>query len=141
MKKSKLFILPIIIFGLLLISCGGGKYSDLKSVTNAYMNAIDNFVEDANNVKNASDAAEALNNYADEMEKIMPTLKKMGEKYPELKKSKSNGENANPVIAEINKKMKNKIKEFIPAMIKLMRYANDPEVRKASKRLRDIGRK
>ncbi len=141
MKKTISLLLTAFIIGTFFVSCGGGKYSDLESISNAYLKAIDGLVNDVNKVNNASDAAKALNNYADKMEKLIPDLKRIYEKYPELKNMKNDDKNADPKIVEINNKMKEKMKELIPAMMKLMKYYNDPEVKKAHQRLRKIGRK
>jgi len=141
MKKTISLLLSIAVIGMFIISCGGSKYSDLESVTNAYLKAVDGLISDVDKVNNASDAAKALNNYADKMEKLIPELKRISEKYPDFKNMKSNDKNTDPKLAAINDKMKEKMKKLIPTMIKLMKYYNDPEVKKAQQRLNRLGQK
>jgi len=138
--KLKLFSFFLIVsFVFFIISCGGGKYADLNDAMDSYIAATSGLVSDAEKVTNAKEAADALNNYADRLEEVAPKIKAMLDKYPELKTMKK--EDLDPELVKINQKMADYMKKMTPAMMKLMKYMNDPEVQKAQKRIGEISRK
>ncbi len=137
--KFKLFsIFLIASFMLFIISCGGGKYADLNDAVDSYIAATDGLLSDTDSVTDAKEAADALNNYADRLEEVVPKMKAVIEKYPELKTMKK--QDMDPELVKINQKMSDYMKKIMTAMMKLMKYMNDPEVQKAQKRITEITR-
>ncbi|MGD9344680.1 MAG: hypothetical protein PVH84_02380 [Candidatus Aminicenantes bacterium] len=124
--------IAVFIFG--TIACGGGKYADAKKAVAESNKALEDFLGKMDTADNAKDIAAALTAFANEMEKIAPEMRKLEEKYPELKESQSIPEE----LGEVGNKMKELWGKFGTAMIKIQEYADDPEVKKAQEKLQGI---
>ena len=80
---------------------------------------------------NAKDVAKAINHFADKMEAIMPRMKKLAEKYPELKDTS----NVPEELRDSQKKAEAAGRKIAGSMMKIMPYMADPEVQKAQERM------
>lgn len=132
MKKTVLFSVIFLIVCLFLLNgCGDGRYSDAIKLNQKYISLVKTYIADMDKVNNAKDAANAMNRFADGLEKIWPQMKKLSEKYPELKDKNNTPEELKPSQKEadaISEKMGN-------TFMKLMPYMEDPDVIKAQERL------
>jgi hypothetical protein len=81
----------------------------------------------------AKDVAKAMNRLAGGMEDIVPRMKKLSEKYPELTDRTGPPEE----LKESEKKVEEVSMKMVGTMMKIMPYMQDPEVQKAQKRLQD----
>lgn len=122
----------VFIFG--TIACGGGKYADAKKVVAKSNKVLEGFLGKMDKVDNAKDVAAALTGFTSEMEKIVPELKKLEEKYPDLRGSQGVPEE----LGEEGKKMMELWGKFASVMMKIQEYGDDPEVQKAQEKLEDI---
>jgi len=132
MKVTKWMIglcLVVFIFG--TIACGGGKYADAKKVVAKSNKVLEGFLAKMEKADNAKDVAAAVTAFAGEMEKIVPEMKKLEEKYPEFKGS----QNVPPELGEEGAKMMELWGKFGSVMMKIQQYADDPEVQKAQEKL------
>jgi hypothetical protein len=135
MKKTKWMIgLCVVVFIFGSIACGGGKYADAKKTVAKSNKALEGFLGKMDEVDNAKDVAAALTGFAIEMEKIVPEMKKLEEKYPELKGSQGVPEE----LGEEGKKMMELWGKFASVMMKIQQYGDDPDVQKAQEKLENI---
>ena len=132
MKKNVLvpFVCLIVLFAL-MNACGGGKYSDVLKLNQEFVGIIKTYVDDLDKAGNANDVAKAMNLYADGLEKIWPQMKKVSEKYPELKDKNNPPEE----IRASQKEAEEWGKKMVGTFMKIMPYMEDPEVKKAQARL------
>lgn len=117
----------------LIVGCGD-KYSDAKKATEEYIALVEDYVEDLDAADNAKDVAKAMNRFADGLEDLWPRMRKISEKYPELK-DKSNPPEE---LKESQKRAEQMGMKLAGSMMKLMPYMMDSEVQKAQKRLGTI---
>ena len=135
MKISKwmiIFCMVVFIFG--TIACGGGKYADAKKVIAKSNKTLEGFLGKMDKANDAEAVAAALTSFTNEMEKIVPEMKKLEEKYPEFK------DNQGPPaeLGEEGKKMMELWGKFGTVMMKIQQYADDPEVKKAQDKLQNL---
>jgi hypothetical protein len=137
MKKSLLipFVCALAI-PLLMAGCGG-KYADAKKVNNEYIELMQRYIDDLDKTENAKQAADAIRRFADGMEKLWPRMRELSEKYPELKDTNNPPEE----LMETQAKAQEMGKKMAGAMMKIMPYLSDPEVREAQKRLQEAMKK
>jgi uncharacterized protein YjgD (DUF1641 family) len=136
--KRRRFIPFLFALAVLLLMAGcGGKYADAKKVNKEYMALVQGYIDDLDKTESAQDAAKAIDRFADGMQALLPKMKALAEKYPELKDRDNIPEELKEMqaeAAEVGKKMGS-------AMMKLMPYMQDPEVQKAQKRLQETMKK
>ena len=134
MKRSVLVsILCVAVISLFLNGCAG-KYEDVKNVNTEFIKQTENYLDNLEKSDNPADVAKAMNNYADEMEKIWPEMQKIAEKYPELK----DGENVPDELKDSQKQAEAMGKKMASAFRKIMPHMSDPEVQKAQQRLSSV---
>jgi len=123
--------LALVLFVSLLVVGCGSKYSDVKKVNEEYVSLMEVYMGDLEKADSAKDVAKAMNRFADKMESLWPKMEKLAEKYPELKDS------ANPPeeLKETQQKAEELGQKMVGAMMKLIPYMADPEVRKAQERM------
>lgn len=125
--------LALVLFSLLVvvfIGCGG-KYSDAVEVNEAFLDVMLDYTDGLEKADNAGKIAEAMNEFADRMTVLGPRMKKISEKYPQLKDEKNQPEE----LKKLRKKGDELEKKFSESFMKTMQYMNDPEVQKAQQRL------
>jgi len=115
----------------LLNGCGDKKYADVKEVNEDVAKAMATYMAELDKSDNARDVAKAIDHFADEMEAIAPKMKKLAEKYPELKDMSNPPEE----LRDSQAKVEALGQKFAGSMMKLMPYMNDPEVQKAQERM------
>ena len=131
MKKSiQILFLCLLAMSLMMIGCGG-KYSDVKKVTEKYIDLSEDYVADIDKADDAKAIAKAMNRFADGMEELWPEMKKISEKYPELKDKNNQPEE----LKEVRKRAEEVSQRMAKGMMKVFPYIKDPEVQKAQQRL------
>ncbi|MCF8070181.1 MAG: hypothetical protein K9L30_16480 [Desulfobacterales bacterium] len=128
MNTSKLLtIAAMILVAITFTACGGGKYDDAKKVYNDHISAMEKFTAQMEDAESAESVAKAISNYTDAMEKLIPEIKKLNKKYPEL-----TGKNVAPdELKTETEKMEALSGRLEPAMMKTMQYIMSPEVQQA----------
>jgi len=117
-------IVCLLACAVLLSGCGGGgKYDDVKKVNEEFATGVESFVADIEKASSGKEAAKAIDGFTDVMERLAPKMKKLEEKYPELKDAMKRSEEAG--------------QKMMGAMMKLMQYASDPDVQAAQKRMEE----
>lgn len=132
---KKLF--SVLVVGLLLIAfgCGGGgKYADAKKVMQDSIDTMETFANALEKADSADAVAAAMNDFSDGMEKIIPKLKEMMEKYSELKDPGKTPED----LKEIMGKMTAVQAKMGQVQSKIQQYASDPKVQAATMKLMGV---
>lgn len=129
---KKLFSLLVVGLFLLAYACGGGG-DDPKSVMNEYFDAMDDLINGLDKARSADDVVAVMEKVAAKIKEMKPRLMALEEKYPELKKMKTEGK-----MPEEFKEFEARLKEMMPKMMgvfgKIAKYANDPKVLEAQKK-------
>jgi hypothetical protein len=85
MKTTKwMIVLCVAVFVFGTISCGGGKYADAKKTISDSNKVLETFLGEMDKADSAEAIVTALTGFSSEMEKFVPEMKKLQEKYPEL---------------------------------------------------------
>ncbi|MBN1270836.1 MAG: hypothetical protein JXB26_01065 [Candidatus Aminicenantes bacterium] len=131
--KKWVFFLTLVVFVFGLTACGGGKYADAKKLMEKQVQVFENFVNGLDKAENAEAVAAALNNFSDEMKSMVPQMKAIQEKYPELDNAADEDIPAElkPLIEKLEKEI---MPKFMSAMMKIGQYADDPVVKEANEK-------
>ncbi len=133
MNKNLSIFLALIISAAFITACGGGKpYGDVVESSDDFTANYQSFESEMNEASNAKEAAAALNNFAKGMEMLIPEMKALNEKYPELEESKEElPENVQAAIT----RMETAMASMPNVMMKTMQYMQHPEFQKAQQNL------
>ena len=127
-KKTVLCVLSLLMVA--VVACGG-KYGDAVEVNEDFLDAMGDYLNGLEKADSSGKVADAMNAFADRMMVIGPEMKKISEKYPELKDENNQPEE----FKELRKKSDEMEKKFAGSFMKTMQYMKDPEVRKAQQHL------
>lgn len=128
---KKLFSLLVVGLFLLAYACGGGGGDDPKSVMTDFFKVMDGFFTSVEKAENADALVAAIEKFSEGMQDIAPRMKKVQEKYPELKEMKTLPDE----LKEFEAKLKEIKPKFMGVMGKFMKYANDPKVQAAQQKM------
>lgn len=132
--KKFVSLSTIAVFVIVLFACGGGgKYGDAKKAMENFISATEDFVAALENADDGKTVAAAINSYADVMKDVGAEMKALTEKYPELKDQKNPPEE----LKDVAKKMEEVMPKMMGAMMKLAKYAEDPDVMAAQKKMQE----
>ena len=134
--EGKCRVLGVGLFVALLTVAGcssKGKYADAKQVQEDHIRATESYLSALDKAGSAAAVAKAMNSYADDMAKIMPKMKKIAEKYPELKP----GNDVPEEFKELAQRAEQVGQKMGSMMMKVMPYMQDPEVQKAQQRMHE----
>lgn len=136
MKKLALLAGTIFIIFALVSCSGGGKYAAVKDLLEKQCDIMSNFADDINKATTAAEAAKAIDNFRESMEKIIPEVKDLDKKYPELKTQKEEDVPAElkPVLERLNKEI---MPKFMSAFGKMQQFAGDPAVQEAQRKMNE----
>ncbi|MCD4675954.1 MAG: hypothetical protein K8S18_08160 [Desulfobacula sp.] len=84
-----------------------------------------------NKAQTGKDVAKAMNKYTDAFKKLVPKMKKINEKYPEL----MNAEDLPDKVKQSQAKATQIGLDFASSFMKTMKYITDPDVAQAQKRM------
>ena len=112
-----------------LVACGGG--SSEKATMEKMVSVFEDYVTDIEKVESADDVVAAIEKFSAGMEKLKPELQAMKEKY----EGKDFMKEPPPELADVSKKLGEVMGRMMGASMKLMKYANDPKVQEAQKKL------
>jgi hypothetical protein len=115
----------------MLIGCGGGKYGDAVEVNTKFADAMEDYIGDLDKADSAGTVAKAIDSFAAKVEKIAPRMKKLVEKYPELK----NQDNYPEELKESQKRATELGQRMAGSFMKTMKHMRDAKVKTAHERL------
>ena len=124
-------MLLLLSISLLFTGCGGGKYADAKKVSEEYIDITDDYITSLDKANSAEDVVKAINTFSDKMEKLIPKMKKIQEKYPDL----NNTDTLPKELVETQKKAEELSQKVAGSMMKMMNYMSDPKVQEAQQHM------
>ena len=131
MTKNMVRMVLVCAAVLLLMTACGGKYDDAVKVHKKFADATENYIGKLEKADSSQDVADAINDFAADIEDITPEMKKIAEKYPELK----NPDTVPEELKETKSRMDSVGMKMAQQMMKTAKYMRDAEVRKAQMRL------
>jgi predicted nuclease with TOPRIM domain len=138
MKKRGIALLTALTFVVGFVACGGGggggKYADAKKAMGDMFDHMEKLATDLDKAEDAKAVAAALNTFNDAMEKLKPKIQELEKKYPELQDEANLPEE----LAEYSKKMEEMGPKFATAMMKIMQFADDPDVKAANEKFEKV---
>ena len=124
----------MVLFGILLLGLTfgcGEKYSDAIDVHEDFIDLASRYVADMDTADSAEKVAAAMNTYAEGIEAIAPRIRKINEKYPELKDPDSVPEK----LKQTSKEQTALMQKVGSSFMKAMPYMRNPEVKNAQERI------
>ncbi len=147
--KKLLSVLFMLLFAFALISCGddkgkgtndtsgGAGHGDLKLFLGKYIDAMNSYADTMDKASSADDVAGAIDSLASALEEIGPKMKELQTKYPNLNNAKNAPEDLKPLMG----KLEGAMKKMMGASMKSAKYATDPKVLEATKKLQEMMQK
>ena len=132
--KSWIALLGMVFFLIAFSSCGGGKYSDVKPVIKKYTQETGKFVNALEKAESGNEVAAALKEYTKFMKEMKSKMEGFEKKYPELKGI----ENPPQELKAEAEEMRAVAMKMGSVMMKVMKYADDPEVQKAQEEFQKV---
>jgi len=114
----------------------GGKYGEAKELMNKSLTAMEAYINEIDQAKDAKAVAAAIGHFKDSMAALKPKMQALDKKYPELKDETKAPEEVKPLMT----KMQEISGKFINASMKAYQYNQDPEVQKAQEELNKLMR-
>jgi hypothetical protein len=111
----------------MMIGCGGSKYGDLEATLDTEIDVMSTFVADMEKAGDAGAVAAAIQTYAAGMEKLIPELKAITEKYPNMATLDDASDDLKAKITRVEQLSG----QFQATMMKAAGYMINPEVQKA----------
>ena len=137
MKRFTFYVI-IVLFVIGLFACGGegGKYDDAVDLMEKQISVTETFADNMNAATSGEEVASALNSYSDGMKELIPEMKDMMEKYPEMRGQGSEEvpEKLQALLERMNTEVQPKLQS---AMVKLGEYSDDPAVQEAQKKFQE----
>lgn len=133
----KLKILAVVTIGLfMMVGCSqGNKYSDVEKLMEKQIDAQESLIDSLEKSSNADDAAKALTNFASDMEKLKPEMKKIDEKYGDVEDSESMPEE----LKVLMKKQMENSQKISQQMVKAMKdYSSEPIFQEATQKMKEM---
>ena len=128
MNGLKGLILALAVLGIFnLAGCGSNQYSDAEAVMNEKAEALKKYVGAMESADNAQDVVDAINGFTSDMKDLIPKMKNMRSKYPEIINPREMPDELKAPSEEIAN-LSVKLQE---AVMKTMQYMQDPGVQKA----------
>ena len=135
MKTKKwLIIVGAAVFIAGTFSCGGDNYADVKKVLADGNKVLESFLDDMGKAESADQVANILTDFNKAMGKLMPEMRQLEEKYPELLK----GQEIPPELGEVGQKSMELWKQFPNVLMQAQQYADNEKVQKAMDELQNI---
>ncbi len=135
MKPAAVLIFCVVMVGVLLTGCGGkADYSEVIEVNERYIDLLESYVGKLDDAGDAASVADAMHELADGLEELIPQMKAVMGKYPELKNRDQQPER----VRELTRRAAEVAQEFMGSMRKVMPYMNDPAVQEAQARIGQV---
>lgn len=127
MTKFHYVLTVCFLTGVLLATGCGDNYGDVEAVLETQIDVMSEFVADMDKAKDADAVVAAINNYSSGMEKLIPQLKEIVQKYPNIKAKED-------ISADLKEKLSHLDElsgKFQGSMVKTSRYMPNKDVQKA----------
>ncbi len=131
MKRFALILVGLILGFGMLNGCGKGEYDEVIEYNDQFVSITKEYVNGLNTAESGKDVAKAMNKFADEFEKLIPKMKEVNQKFPDLQNTKDLPQE----LMTSQEEAKAVGMEFASSFMKSMKYAMEPEVAEAQKRM------
>jgi hypothetical protein len=132
----KILSKSLMILGLLFVPCHGwaetGKYAEVIRLHEEFISIAETMANNLNKATNKEEVVKALDGYSSTLREIMPKMKAMAEKYPELRPQNIN--DVPPELKGIMAKAEKVGAKIATAMMKAREF-DGPEVQQAMQRM------
>nr|WP_319397081.1 hypothetical protein [uncultured Desulfobacter sp.] len=126
MKQIASIMAVLAVAGILMYGCGSTPGNDAADVIKQHADVTEQFVNKLEAAHSAQDVAEAVDAYTAGMQKLVPLIQGLGEKYPGYRDGKA------PKGLEKEAERLEELSVRMPAaMMKTASYMMDPAVQKA----------
>ena len=122
-------ILQLLVFS--FVCRAGNKYEEARDVYEDYVPVIEKYLDTVEKTQNPKELARAINVFTDSMEGLVPKIRNLTEKYPEL----VNEESIPPEYADLVENANVLGGRFAMSFARIAPFLADPEVEKANERL------
>lgn len=122
-------ILQLLLFS--FVCQAGNKYEEARDVYEDYLPVVEKYLDTVEKTENAKELARAINVFTDSMEGLVPKIRNLTAKYPEL----ANEESIPPEYADLVKNANVLGGRFAMSFTRIAPFLADPEVEKANQRL------
>ncbi len=120
---------------LLMASCGRGSRSDNpRAVMEKNIQIMDEFSDAMDQADNAGQVVAAMDRYTREVEKLVPRIQAVNERYPEMAQIEQTG-NFPEEFKDLEGEFTAMGMKMMRAMVKAMQYGDDPNVQAAQERM------
>lgn len=145
MKTTVGIIAVLTVLAMLATACGGGggtvSAGEVKTLFKDMISHAETFIASIEKAESVSDVTDAINELADNMEGIIPKVKEMANKSPDLLAS------ADPELKQLQQKLMTtftslapKMQQKIPSLMGTGSPDDLKDLMKAAKRLEKIGK-
>jgi len=124
--QRRLWSMGTILLILLVIACGG-KYDEVESTLNDYADAMEDYIGRMEKADSAESVANAMQDFTEKMNALIPRLQEMNQKFPEL----ASDRDAPKELEKVSLRMTELSPKLQSAMMKAMPYMMDPQVQQA----------
>lgn len=131
-------VLALMALVMLLAACGGGADAGPKATMEKVAVVMENLANSMEKADSAASVAAALNAYTDAMEKLIPEMKAVNEKHPELKTMGKEGGEIPAEYKEVVDRMTKAGEKMGTSMMKLGQFYADEAVQAAQKRFTEV---
>ena len=135
--KNRIVILCAVLCAgsLLMASCGKGSRRDSpRAFMEKNLQVMEDFIVAMDQADQADQVVGAMDRYTREVEKLVPRIQAVNERYPEMAQIEETG-----VFPEEFKDLEEKFTamgmKMMRAMVKAMQYGDDPKVQAAQERM------
>lgn len=135
MKKLLNILSVLLVLFLASGSVFAGMDDESVKVMEDYISILENFTLGVEKAVDKDEMVQTINTFTDNMWKIMPALKTMAKKYPEIKDGQNISEDFKPYYEKIDKIIKPKV---MNAFGKVMEYTKHEEVSKANEEIMKV---
>jgi len=129
-------LLGMTILAVMMVACGGGA-SGPKATMEKFVVVTETMADSMEKADTAVAVVAAINSYSDSMEKLIPEMKAVNEKHPELKELGKGGE-VPAEYKEIMERITKAGEKMGASMMKMGQFYQDEGVQKAQKRLMEV---
>ncbi|MDM8535188.1 hypothetical protein QUF70_00370 [Desulfobacterales bacterium HSG17] len=130
MEKTVRVLLLFIIM-IFFIGCGGGKYDDAIEINKDFIKIAEEYTQELEKAESGKAVAKAMDNYSAKFAKLAPKMKKIKEKYPDIK----NDKDVPAEFREMEEKAQQAGIKLAGSFMKIMKYMTDPDVLEAQKKM------
>lgn len=131
MRGQRISVTALTVMLMVFACSSGNDYGEAVDVNTRFVDAMETYMQGIDGADSASAVVDAIDAYAEEIEKLAPEIKALAAKHPEWKDIGKVPEELRPVQERAAA-----LAAQIPAtFMKTMKYMRDAEVQEAHKRL------